>query len=106
MSMNCLNNDINNITDHCENRNENCYDDDEYFETTGDKNENYDEVLLDYVVSASVYDNDLSNGLSAELNIGDYFTQVEISNFKNNNIASRSRKMFRNHSNCKCVERK
>ena len=96
--MNSLNNDINNITVHCENRNENCYDDDEHFETTGDKSENYEDVLLDYVVSVCVYNIVVSNGLSAELNIGDYFTQVEIPTFKNNNIACHSRKTFRNHS--------
>ena len=104
MSMTCLNNDINNITDHCENRNENGYDDDEHFETTGDTNENYEDVLSDYVVSASVYYNDISNELSAELNIDDYFIQVEISTFENNNIASRSWKKFRNHSKWKFVE--
>ena len=105
MSVDCLNNDINNITDHCENRNENGYDDDEHCETTGDKNENYDDVLLDYVVSTPAYDNDVSTELSAELNIDDYFTQVEISTVENNNIACRSRKKFRNHSKWKCVER-
>ena len=58
------------------------------------------------MVSASVYDNDVSNELSAEFNIDDYFTEVEISTCENNNIASRSRKKFRNHSKWKCVERK
>ena len=103
MSVNGLN-----VSDHCENGNKNGYDDDENFETNGDKNENYENVLSDYIFSASVHDIDVENEFSAELNIGDYFNEVEISTSGDYNIVSRSRsrKKLGNKSHWKCEERK